>query len=183
MRRIEGNRATRELNTVCELDAYSIVVHSPLKWGCGNAPSSSALDFLASTECCLLWALEKYREHAQYLKHPVLLPLAKGVCELLSRNAFSYRMRYSDRSPTTSRKRRLLIMICTKRLGRISLASDKDNNSWRGESRIVAASLCEAQRPCTSRRPQGGGYSNYQMFTRLSAGRTMAESSGTLNAF
>lgn len=35
-----------------------------------------------------LWALEKYREHAQRLAHPVLLPLAKAVCELLSRNRF-----------------------------------------------------------------------------------------------
>jgi predicted DCC family thiol-disulfide oxidoreductase YuxK len=35
-----------------------------------------------------LWALEKYREHAQRLAHPVLLPLATAVCELLSRNRF-----------------------------------------------------------------------------------------------
>jgi predicted DCC family thiol-disulfide oxidoreductase YuxK len=35
-----------------------------------------------------LWALENYREHAQRLAHPVLLPLAKAVCELLSRNRF-----------------------------------------------------------------------------------------------
>jgi predicted DCC family thiol-disulfide oxidoreductase YuxK len=35
-----------------------------------------------------LWALENYREHAQRLSHPVLLPLAKAVCELLSRNRF-----------------------------------------------------------------------------------------------
>jgi hypothetical protein len=35
-----------------------------------------------------LWALEDYREHAQRLAHPVLLPLAKAVCELLSRNRF-----------------------------------------------------------------------------------------------
>jgi predicted DCC family thiol-disulfide oxidoreductase YuxK len=35
-----------------------------------------------------LWALEKYREHAQRLAHPALLPLAKLVCELLSRNRF-----------------------------------------------------------------------------------------------
>jgi len=35
-----------------------------------------------------LWALENYREHAQKLAHPVLLPLAKAVCELLSRNRF-----------------------------------------------------------------------------------------------
>jgi predicted DCC family thiol-disulfide oxidoreductase YuxK len=33
-----------------------------------------------------LWALENYREHAQRLAHPALLPLAKLVCELLSRN-------------------------------------------------------------------------------------------------
>jgi predicted DCC family thiol-disulfide oxidoreductase YuxK len=36
---------------------------------------------------CLL-ALENYREHAQRLAHPVLLPLAKAACELLSRNRF-----------------------------------------------------------------------------------------------
>jgi predicted DCC family thiol-disulfide oxidoreductase YuxK len=35
-----------------------------------------------------LWALENYREHAQCLAHPVLLPLARTVCELLSRNRF-----------------------------------------------------------------------------------------------
>jgi len=35
-----------------------------------------------------LWALENYREHAQRVAHPVLLPLAKAVCELLSRNRF-----------------------------------------------------------------------------------------------
>jgi predicted DCC family thiol-disulfide oxidoreductase YuxK len=35
-----------------------------------------------------LWALQHYREHAQKLAHPVLLPLAKAVCELLSRNRF-----------------------------------------------------------------------------------------------
>ena len=35
-----------------------------------------------------LWALANYREHAQRLAHPALLPLAKLVCELLSRNRF-----------------------------------------------------------------------------------------------
>jgi predicted DCC family thiol-disulfide oxidoreductase YuxK len=35
-----------------------------------------------------LWALESYREHAQRLANPVLLPLARTVCELLSRNRF-----------------------------------------------------------------------------------------------
>ena len=35
-----------------------------------------------------LWALENYREHAQRVAHPVLLPLAKAVSELLSRNRF-----------------------------------------------------------------------------------------------
>jgi predicted DCC family thiol-disulfide oxidoreductase YuxK len=35
-----------------------------------------------------LWALENSREHAQRLAHPALLPLAKLVCELLSRNRF-----------------------------------------------------------------------------------------------
>jgi hypothetical protein len=34
-----------------------------------------------------LWALEN-REHAQRLAHPALRPLAKLVCELLSRNRF-----------------------------------------------------------------------------------------------
>jgi hypothetical protein len=33
-----------------------------------------------------LWALEKYREYAQRLAHPGMLPLAKAVCESLSRN-------------------------------------------------------------------------------------------------
>jgi predicted DCC family thiol-disulfide oxidoreductase YuxK len=35
-----------------------------------------------------LWALENYREHAQRLAHPILLPLARTICELLSRNRF-----------------------------------------------------------------------------------------------
>jgi predicted DCC family thiol-disulfide oxidoreductase YuxK len=35
-----------------------------------------------------LWALENYREHAQRLADPVLLPLAKAACQLLSRNRF-----------------------------------------------------------------------------------------------
>jgi predicted DCC family thiol-disulfide oxidoreductase YuxK len=35
-----------------------------------------------------LWALENYREHAQRLAHPVLLPFAKTICESLSRNRF-----------------------------------------------------------------------------------------------
>jgi predicted DCC family thiol-disulfide oxidoreductase YuxK len=35
-----------------------------------------------------LWALENYRQHSQRLAHPVLLPFAKVVCELLSRNRF-----------------------------------------------------------------------------------------------
>ena len=35
-----------------------------------------------------LWALDNYREHAQRLAHPALLPFAKLVCELLSRNRF-----------------------------------------------------------------------------------------------
>jgi predicted DCC family thiol-disulfide oxidoreductase YuxK len=35
-----------------------------------------------------LWALQDHREHSQRLAHPVLLPLAKAACELLSRNRF-----------------------------------------------------------------------------------------------
>jgi len=35
-----------------------------------------------------LWALRKYREHAQRLASPTLLPFAQIVCELLSRNRF-----------------------------------------------------------------------------------------------
>jgi predicted DCC family thiol-disulfide oxidoreductase YuxK len=35
-----------------------------------------------------LWTLENYREHAQRLAHPALLPLAKLVCESLSRKRF-----------------------------------------------------------------------------------------------
>jgi predicted DCC family thiol-disulfide oxidoreductase YuxK len=35
-----------------------------------------------------LWALANYREHAQRLAHPALLPFARSVCELLSRNRF-----------------------------------------------------------------------------------------------
>ena len=35
-----------------------------------------------------LWALQNYREYAQRLAHPILLPFARIVCELLSRNRF-----------------------------------------------------------------------------------------------
>jgi predicted DCC family thiol-disulfide oxidoreductase YuxK len=35
-----------------------------------------------------LWALRKYREHAQRLASPTLLPFARIFCELLSRNRF-----------------------------------------------------------------------------------------------
>jgi hypothetical protein len=35
-----------------------------------------------------LWALQDYREHAQRMANPVLLPFAQIVCELLSRNRF-----------------------------------------------------------------------------------------------
>ncbi len=35
-----------------------------------------------------LWALQNYREHAQRMAHPILLPFARIVCELLSRNRF-----------------------------------------------------------------------------------------------
>jgi hypothetical protein len=35
-----------------------------------------------------LWALQDYREHAQRMANPILLPFAQSVCELLSRNRF-----------------------------------------------------------------------------------------------
>jgi predicted DCC family thiol-disulfide oxidoreductase YuxK len=35
-----------------------------------------------------LWALQNYREYAQRLANPMLLPFARIVCELLSRNRF-----------------------------------------------------------------------------------------------
>jgi len=35
-----------------------------------------------------LWALRNYREHAHRMSHPILLPFARIVCELLSRNRF-----------------------------------------------------------------------------------------------
>jgi predicted DCC family thiol-disulfide oxidoreductase YuxK len=35
-----------------------------------------------------LWALQNYRKYAQRLAQPVLLPFARIVCELLSRNRF-----------------------------------------------------------------------------------------------
>lgn len=35
-----------------------------------------------------LWALQNYREYAQRMAHPILLPFARAVCELLSRNRF-----------------------------------------------------------------------------------------------
>jgi len=35
-----------------------------------------------------LWALQNYRGHAQRMAHPILLPFARIVCELLSRKRF-----------------------------------------------------------------------------------------------
>ncbi len=35
-----------------------------------------------------LWALQNYREHAQRMANPVLMPFAQIACELLSRNRF-----------------------------------------------------------------------------------------------
>jgi len=35
-----------------------------------------------------LWALQNYREHAERMAYPILLPFAQTVCELLSRNRF-----------------------------------------------------------------------------------------------
>ena len=35
-----------------------------------------------------LWALQNYRKHALRLAHPILLPFARIVCELLSRKRF-----------------------------------------------------------------------------------------------
>jgi predicted DCC family thiol-disulfide oxidoreductase YuxK len=49
-----------------------------------------------------LWALENYREHAQRLAHPVLLPLAKTVCELFSRNRFFLSDALFRKSPETA---------------------------------------------------------------------------------
>jgi predicted DCC family thiol-disulfide oxidoreductase YuxK len=42
----------------------------------------------ASAWIICLWALRKYRLHAQRLAAPVLLPFARTVCESLSRNRF-----------------------------------------------------------------------------------------------
>jgi predicted DCC family thiol-disulfide oxidoreductase YuxK len=42
----------------------------------------------ASAWIMCLWALQNYRQHAQRLATPGLLPLAQSVCELLSRNRF-----------------------------------------------------------------------------------------------
>ncbi|HYR21440.1 MAG TPA: DUF393 domain-containing protein [Chthoniobacterales bacterium] len=42
----------------------------------------------ASAWIMCLWALQNYREHAQRMAHPILLPFAQIVCELLSRNRF-----------------------------------------------------------------------------------------------
>lgn len=42
----------------------------------------------ASSWIMCLWALDRYRDYAQRLSHPALLPFAKIVCELLSKNRF-----------------------------------------------------------------------------------------------
>jgi predicted DCC family thiol-disulfide oxidoreductase YuxK len=43
-----------------------------------------------------LWALPKYRRAAQRLAQPILLPFARIVCELLSRNRFYISRKFFD---------------------------------------------------------------------------------------
>jgi predicted DCC family thiol-disulfide oxidoreductase YuxK len=74
-----------------------------------------------------LWALENYRQHAQRLGHPILLPLAKSVCELLSRNRFFL----SDalfRQEAHSAARKLAAHYALHKLrGRMPVADDENS--------------------------------------------------------
>ncbi len=45
-----------------------------------------------------LWGLQEYREHALRLAEPVLLPFARIVCELLSRNRFFLSRRFFEQN-------------------------------------------------------------------------------------
>ena len=46
-----------------------------------------------------LYALREYREWAQRLAHPALLPLARRVCELVSENRLSISRQFAGRRP------------------------------------------------------------------------------------
>jgi len=48
-----------------------------------------------------LWALQDYRNYAQRLADPILLPFARIVCELLSRNRFSISRQFFRQKPET----------------------------------------------------------------------------------
>ena len=47
-----------------------------------------------------LWALREYREWSQRLAHPLLLPLARRACALVSENRFSISRLLVEESPT-----------------------------------------------------------------------------------
>ena len=52
-----------------------------------------------------LWALREYREWAQRLAHPVLLPLARRACELVSENRHKLSRWLSNPTATTEELR------------------------------------------------------------------------------
>src|SRR5262245_35985838 len=54
-----------------------------------------------------LWALQEYREWAQRLAHPALLPLARRLCEILSTHRYQI-SRWLNRATTNEELRDLL---------------------------------------------------------------------------
>jgi predicted DCC family thiol-disulfide oxidoreductase YuxK len=81
-----------------------------------------------------LWALENYREHAQRLAHPALRPLAKAVCELLSRKRFFLSDALFRQEPHSAARKLAAHLVCTKQRGRMPVADDENSNSWRHRS-------------------------------------------------
>ena len=91
-----------------------------------------------------LWALENYREHAQRLAHPALLPLAKLACELLSQNRFFLSDAVFRQGPHSAARKVAAHYGLHKARGRMPTADDKKGNSSRhrpSEEFSVALSL------------------------------------------
>ena len=81
---------------------------------------------MANAWTICLWALENYREHAQRLAHPVLLPLAKAICELLSRNRFFLSHFCFNRTRRLRLRSWLLITLRIRRIGKAPVAPDEN---------------------------------------------------------
>jgi len=76
-----------------------------------------------------LWALENYREHAQRLAHPVLLPLAR-YASCSRGTGSSCRIFCFDKTRKLRRRSWLLITLCTRLVGKASVAPDENVIPW-----------------------------------------------------